>query len=87
MHHSAQTNLFDLLPAPGPVMPSAERIRKRLHALLATARAAELMPWSAQEAEVNATIFPQMATWLPEAERDTLRAEFAAELERLRADG
>jgi hypothetical protein len=28
-------------------------------------------------------IFPQMANWLPEAEREQLRFDFAAELERL----
>jgi hypothetical protein len=28
-------------------------------------------------------LFPQMANWLPEEERERLRAEFRAELERL----
>lgn len=83
MHEVNRQGVFDLTRPQST--PSPERIRKELHALLATARAAERMPWGAQEARTNATIFPQMANWLPEAERDDLRAAFAAELDRLRA--
>jgi hypothetical protein len=65
--------------------PAPETIRARLHALLTTARKAQVMPWSAQEARVNRIIFPQMANWLPEPERDVLRAAFAREMDRLEA--
>ena len=82
----AQGNLLDLLPPPSHA-PKPEKIRKRLLKLLATARGADRMPWPTQEAEVNAILFRQMANWLPEAERDALRADFAAEMERLRAAG
>lgn len=81
-----QANLFDDVP-PQPTGPSPEVIRKRLDALLATARAAERMPWDPQRANVNAVLFRQMANWLPEDERDFMRAAFAYELERLRAAG
>ncbi|GGG40579.1 hypothetical protein GCM10010964_30230 [Caldovatus sediminis] len=60
-------------------------VRPRLAALLAEARAAERLPWDARTAAVNAVVFHQMARWLPEAERDRLRAEFRAELARLGA--
>ena len=45
-------------------------------------------PWPPQRAEVNAILFHQMAGWLPEDEREELRAAFRAELARLaEADG
>jgi hypothetical protein len=81
-----QANLFDDV-SPQPVGPSPDVIRKRLDALLATARAAERIPWDPQRANVNAILFRQMANWLPEDERDSMCAAFARELERLRAAG
>jgi len=36
-----------------------------------------------QRTRVNAMLFHNMANWLPEAERDSLRAVFLCELERL----
>jgi len=79
-----QPDLLDGLPPAGSA-PSPEAIRKRLEALLATARGAERMPWDEPRARVNAILFHNMANWLPAAERDKLRAAFAEELERLRA--
>ena len=84
VYSPTQTTLFDLLP-PEDYTPKPEVIGARLLAMLASARNAARMPWPAQEAEVNATIFPQMAQWLPEPEREELRAAFAAEMARLRA--
>jgi hypothetical protein len=81
-----QPDLFDALP-PAPTVPKLPYIRERLHALLTTARAASMMPWDAQGARVNAMLFHNMANWLPEAERDELRAAFANGLARLRAAG
>ncbi len=81
---TAQPDLFDALP-PASTAPAPETIRARLHALLETARTAAKMPWEPQRERVNALLFHNMANWLPEAERDALRAAFTAELDRLRA--
>lgn len=81
---TAQPGLFDHLPPPSST-PDPAKIRARLHEWLATARAAQRMPWDAQHEQKYATLFHQMANWLPEEERDRLRAEFAGHLERLRA--
>jgi hypothetical protein len=59
-------------------------IRLRLQKMLAEARAArEGSPWPPETTRLNQLIFPQMANWLPEEERDQLRLEFEAELKRL----
>ena len=65
--------------------PDPADIRRRLHAMLAQARAADRMPWEPRKAGVNQVIFPQMADWLPKEEADQLRFAFAAEMERLKA--
>lgn len=70
-------------PAPPSHLPDPEEIRARLHALLAKARAAERMPWDERKARMWQIVFPQMANWLPDDERDQLRFEFAQEIERL----
>ena len=59
-------------------------IRRRLQAMLADVRAAKKgSPWSQETTRLNQLIFPQMANWLPENERDQLRFEFETELKRL----
>ncbi|KPF73285.1 hypothetical protein IP88_09455 [alpha proteobacterium AAP81b] len=72
---------------PHPKPPSIEidpaRVRAKLLVLLETARNADKMPWDARKAGMWRIVFPQMANWLPEAERDQLRLEFAREFERL----
>jgi hypothetical protein len=83
---AAQPDLFDGAPA-RPIGPSAEAIRARLDALLATVRAAESMPWDSRRTRVNEALFHQMANWLAEPDRGTLRDAFAQELCRLRAAG
>jgi hypothetical protein len=80
---TVQPGLFDTEPPPS-YAPDPEDIRKRLHDLLTTARNARQMPWDPQRERVNATLFHQMANWLPEQERDSLREAFAQELARLR---
>lgn len=72
-------------PAPHTPERMAPRVRPRLLALLAEARAAARMPWPPREAETKAMLFHNMANWLPEAEREALRAAFRAEMERLAA--
>jgi hypothetical protein len=65
--------------------PDPERVRRRLNALLDTARQAKAMPWSERDARMWQTVFPQMANWLPDEEANQLRFEFAQEVERLKA--
>ena len=83
---AAHPDLFDGRPKQ-PATPEPEAIRVRLHAMRSEARAAERMPWDARQAKVNGIIFHQMANWLPEPERDTLRAAFVQELVRLGRPG
>jgi len=53
-------------------------------AMLSDIRAAETKsPWPPETTRLNQLIFPQMANWLPEDERDQFRFEFAMELKRL----
>ena len=86
----AQHSLFgddpDRIPhAPPPnYLPDPDDIRQRLHVLLDKARTAERMPWDERKARMWQIVFPQMANWLPEDERDQLRFEFAQEIERLK---
>lgn len=80
-HDADQFRRFGELPLWG--LPAPDAIRTRLHALLATARAAEAMPWTPERTRVHRLMFHNMANWLPTGERDALRQDFAAELARL----
>jgi hypothetical protein len=85
-HKPAQGDLFANEPGPNPgvYLPDPDRIRRRLHKLLAQARAAESKsPWNERDTRMWRTVFPQMANWLPHAEAEQLRLEFRTELERL----
>lgn len=42
------------------------------------------MPWDERKARMWQIVFPQMANWLPDDERNQLRFEFAQEIERLK---
>ena len=84
----AQGSLFGegegRLQAPRPsYLPDPAKVRRKLQALLATAREAERMPWPEREARMWQTVFPNMANWLPDAEAEQLRRDFALELDRL----
>ncbi|MGV3511263.1 MAG: hypothetical protein ACO1OX_04580 [Novosphingobium sp.] len=85
-----QASLFGDTPDRMPHQPQAdttpdpERVREKLQSLLATAKAAETLPWPERKARVWRIVFPQMANWLPEEEAEQLRFEFAKELERLK---
>jgi len=83
-HSPAQGDLFgDASAAPAPQVDTA-KVRRRLLAMLAQARAAQKgLPWTPETTRLNQLIFPQMANWLPQEERDQLRLEFEAELKRL----
>lgn len=79
-----QTDLFgaDAVPA---YRPDPEKVRSRLHKILAEARAAQKLPWEPTTVSLYRTIFPQMTNWLPEDEGAQLRFQFEEELARLEA--
>jgi hypothetical protein len=71
---------------PDPAVVDPQEVREELIALLATARAArDAAPWDPRTHRYHKVVFPQMANWLPDDERDQLCFEFAAELERIEA--
>jgi hypothetical protein len=63
--------------------PDPDRVRARLHKILAEARAAQTLPWDSRRVLLYQTIFPQMTGCLPEEEGAQLRFEFETELTRL----
>jgi hypothetical protein len=65
--------------------PDPDKVRARLHKILAEARAAKTLPWAPTRVSLYRTIFPQMALMLPEEESRQLRFDFEAELARLEA--
>jgi hypothetical protein len=74
--------LEDTRPDPTHVDP--EEVRQELRALLEVARAArDVAPWDRRTHRYHQVVFPQMANWLPDNERNQLCFEFAAELERI----
>jgi hypothetical protein len=77
--------LFEPDAAPPAYRPDPDKVRERLHRILAEARAAEKLPWDPDKLLVYRTIFPQMTGWLPEEEAAQLRFEFDSELARLKA--
>ena len=80
----AQPDLFggETVPA---YRPDPDKVRARLHRILAEARAARKWPWEPTTVSLYRTIFPQMANWLPTDEATQLRFEFDVEMARLEA--
>jgi hypothetical protein len=78
----SQSDLFgaEVIPA---YHPDPDKVRARLHKILAEARAAQISPWEPTRVSLYRTIFPQMTLWLPEDEAAQLRFEFETELARL----
>jgi hypothetical protein len=71
--------------APPPdILPDPDRVRQRLHGILETARAAPGVPWPEKKQRVWTIVFPNMAKWLPDEEREQLCFEFAREIARLK---
>ncbi|PJI87439.1 hypothetical protein DAH55_00285 [Sphingomonas koreensis] len=71
---------FDLgdAAAPDSYLPDVEEVRAELLEILSVARAAEdVSPWDERTFRYHRTVFPQMARWLPDDERDQLCFEFA----------
>jgi hypothetical protein len=78
----SQSDLFgaEVIPA---YHPDPDKVRARLHKILAEARAAQMSPWEPTRVSLYRTIFPQMTLWLPEDEGAQLRFEFETEMARL----
>jgi hypothetical protein len=79
-----QAGLFGA-EVPPAYRPDLDKVRSRLHKILAEAQAAQKLPWEPTTVSLYRTIFPQMTQWLPDDEGAQLRCEFAAELARLKA--
>ena len=80
----SQPDLFGA-EAPPAYRPDPDKVRARLHKILAEARAAQKLPREPTRVSLYRTIFPQMTNWLPEDEGAQLRFEFEVELARLEA--
>jgi hypothetical protein len=80
----AQPDLFggEAVPA---YRPDPDKVRARLHKILAEARAAQTLPWGPGRVSLYRTIVPQMTHFLPEDEGAQLRFQFEAEMKRLEA--
>ena len=84
--YDEQQELFDEATYELPVYrPDPERVRARLHGILAEAKAATMLPWDSSRLGLYRTIFPQMTFSLPEDEAAQFRFEFEEELVRLKA--
>jgi hypothetical protein len=71
-------------PSFRPYEPDRDEIRSELLGVLAAARAARnVAPWDERTFQYHKVVFPQMARWLPDDERDQLCFEFAQEVERI----
>jgi hypothetical protein len=60
-----------------------ERVRQRLHRIIAEAKASDSLPWDAQKLGYYRTVVPQMSLWLPAEEAAQLRFQFDEEVKRL----
>lgn len=83
-HTPQQSELFRPPPPPARKPLTADDVRDRMLALIATARAAETMPFEPREFKQHLAMFPIMAQWLPDEEGAQLLLAFESEMERLR---
>ena len=82
----AEPELAGAVPGrPGVFRGDPDRVRGRLAAIIAEARAADTMPWTRNDLACFRTIVPQMTLWLPEDEAAQWRLAFEHEVERLAA--
>jgi hypothetical protein len=76
-------DLGDARPA-ASYEPDREAVRRELTEILESAQAATgEMPWDARTFQYHKVVFPQMARWLPDDERERLCEAFAKALRRL----
>ncbi|MCR5857560.1 hypothetical protein [Mesorhizobium sp. J428] len=80
-----QPELFTEEAAPIVYRADPDRIRRRIANLLTEARAAQRMPWNAEELDNRLYLLKQMGRFLPEEEAAQLAFEFEQEVERLKA--
>lgn len=83
-------DLFGKVPQPNRKPPeerkplTADNVRERMLDLIARLREADEIPFPEREFERHIAMFPILAQWLPDDERDQLCFEFAQEIERLK---
>lgn len=64
--------------------PDRDEVRAELLEILDTAKAAtDEVPWDQRTFQYHKIVFPQMARWLPDDERDQLCFAFAREVQRI----
>ena len=80
----SQLDMFPSPPRRAPELPKPEDVRPELTEVLDRLRGSDVMPLSPKDLRFWRTVFPQMSTWLPPEEREAMRAEFQAELRRLK---
>lgn len=82
----AQPDLFGAeTPPPAVFRADPDKVRARLKAIVAEARAADILPWDREQLRLYRTIVPQMTLWLPQDEAAQWRFDFESEMERLEA--
>ncbi|WBY08626.1 hypothetical protein PIB19_03925 [Sphingomonas sp. 7/4-4] len=70
--------------APVSYAPDPAEVRAELIEILDAARSAtDEAPWDERTHLYHKVVFPQMAQWLPDDERDQLCFDFAREVERI----
>lgn len=85
IHAPDQTSLFDRVPAQSKEAEDEARrkaARRMARHYIAELEAAETMPWDEGRCASAAQVVTNATSWLPEDERDALRAAFAAALAR-----
>ena len=85
IHAPDQTSLFDHVPAQGMAAEDEARrkaARRMARHYIAELEAAETMPWDEGRSASAAQVVANATSWLPEDEREALRAAFAAALAR-----
>ena len=84
MPSMSQLDLFPQASEAVSPVPSVDAVRARFEELLARLRAATLdLPLTERELAYWRVVTPQMANWLPAAEREAVCTEFADHVSRL----
>jgi hypothetical protein len=80
----SQLDLFPQSTQAVSPIPSADVVRARFEDMLARLRSATSdLPFNARELAYWRVVTPQMANWLPRAEREAICAEFSDHISRL----
>ena len=82
---SEEPELFDEYTPTVYYQGDPDRVRARLHRLIAEARAAKTLPWDEDSVRLYRKIVPQMVLWLPDEEAAQLCFAFEEEMRRLLA--